>query len=140
MPCLEISMPKVDAKTKERVASALTEAFAGSTPFGADIFGIRFFEYEPGTTAVGGRVQGPKSENPYLHFLLYCPRIRRGSKQKLATALSQAFVSAMDRPNWLPVIHISEHPHDNVVVNGKLLSDAFEECATRSFYYELPKD
>lgn len=140
MPCLEISMPKVDAETRARVASALTEAFASSTPFGGNIFGVRFCEYEPGTTAVGGRIQGSDTDAPYLHFLLYCPRIGRGSKQKLAAALSQAFASAVDRANWLPVVHISEHPYDNVIVNGKLLSDAFEECAKRSFYYELPKD
>jgi phenylpyruvate tautomerase PptA (4-oxalocrotonate tautomerase family) len=134
-------MPKIDSTTKERLASALTEAFAQSTPFGADIFGIRFFEYEPGTTAVGGRIQAAAgTENPYLHFLLYCPRIKRTTKQKIATSLTQAFTLATGRSTWLPVIHICEHPYDNVVVNGKLLSDAYEECAKRSFYYELPKE
>lgn len=42
--------------------------------------------------------------------------------------------------HWKPTIHICEYPYDNVGIEGKILSDAFEECAKRSFYYELPKD
>ena len=140
MPCLEISMPEMDVQTKEQIASALTEAFATSTPFGADIFGIRFFEYKPKTTAVGGRLQGEDSESPYLHFFFFFPRLKRTNKQKLAAALTEAFARVTGRPGWLPTVHICEHPYDNVVVGGKLLSDAYLECARRDFYYELPRD
>ncbi len=140
MPCLEISVPVLDLETKHRVAHALTEAFAATTSFGADIFGIRFFEYAPGMAAIGGRLLETGSPNPYLHFSLYCPRLKRENKQKLVAALSQAFSVAVENPQWVPIIHICEHPYDNVAVAGKLLSDTHEECAKRQFYYDLPKD
>ncbi len=139
MPSLEISIPRLDATIKHRVAHALTEAFAASTPFGADIFGIRFFEYDPGAVYVGGRIADEASDHPYLHFLFYCPRLKRDGKQKLATALTQAFIVSTGKPSWQPIIHICEHPYDNVAVEGRLLSDAYEECAKRKFYYELPQ-
>lgn len=140
MPCLEITLPKTDHKTKEKIALMLTEAFASSTSLGADIFGIRFSEYAPGEAAIGGKLVSEMSDRPYLHFLLYCPRLKRSVKQNVVAALSEAFTSATEKERWIPTIHISEHPYDNIGVGGKLLTDAFEECAKRTFYYELPKD
>lgn len=125
---------------KQKVAAALTEAFAATTPFGVDVFGIRFFEYDWGDTAVGGSLVEEGSSTVYLHFLLYCPRLQRLAKLKLVGALSQAFTNAMENSEWLPVIHICEHPYDNVGVGGKILSEAYAECAQREFYYDLPKD
>ncbi|MFH2203475.1 MAG: tautomerase family protein [Elusimicrobiota bacterium] len=140
MPCLEITLPKTDRETKAKLADCLTEAFASSTLFGKEIFGVRFFEYGPGEAAVGGRLVDGDEKSPYLHALLYCPRITRSTKQKLAEALTEAFVRGTGREDWRPVIHICEHPYDNVAVEGRVLSEAFEECAKKSFYYELPKD
>ncbi|NUM88104.1 MAG: hypothetical protein HUU37_02765 [Bdellovibrionales bacterium] len=96
MPCIEISLPKVSQETKSALAHELTKAFCSSTGHPPDIFGLRFFEYEPGTAAVAGKVldeQAPQ-EPPYLHMLVYCPRLRRSVKQKLGAELTRAFRSA----------------------------------------------
>lgn len=140
MPCIELSLPKVEPKIRAALAASLTEAFCTATGHPAEIFGIRFFEYEPGEASVAGRICGDNGGPAYLHMLVYTPRLKRSTKQKLGVALMEAFRVATGRKDWAPSIHLSEHPYDNVVVDGKLLSDAFEECAKRPFYYELPKD
>jgi phenylpyruvate tautomerase PptA (4-oxalocrotonate tautomerase family) len=140
MPCLEISMPRVDTKTKAQLASKLTEAFATASGFPAEIFGIRFNEYERGTAASGGTLYNDGNSVPYLHFLLYSPRLKRSVKQKLVEILSTVFAECVGHADWLPIIHLSEHPYDNVGVAGKLLSDSYEECAKSHFYYELPDE
>lgn len=137
MPSLEISMPKTDPATRAKLAEALTKVFADSTRFGAEIFGIRFNEYEPNQTASGGILCDGHSGKPYLHFLLYIPRIDRTTKQKLVEGFSQAFTTVIGHDDWLPVIHIDEHPYDNVGVEGELLSDAYDECKNQKFYYDL---
>ncbi|MDH3890083.1 MAG: hypothetical protein OEV49_03285 [candidate division Zixibacteria bacterium] len=133
-------MPKVDRETKVQLADKLTEAFAAASGFPAEIFGVHFREYEPGTASAGGTLWDGGDTRPYLHFLLYSPRLKRSVKQKLAATLSQAFTQCVGHTHWLPVIHLCEHPYDNVGVEGKLLSDSYEECAKSRFYYETPKD
>ena len=140
MPCLEITMPKTELQIKEKLATVLTKAFDTATHFGAEIFGIHFNEYEPGGAASGGIICDEKVGRPYLHMLLYCPRVSRETKQKLVELFSSVFTSALGKEDWKPVIHICEHPYDNVGVNGKLLSDSYEECAKSKFYYELPSE
>lgn len=140
MPCVEISLPKVNREIKEALATELTEAFSSSTGHPAEIFGLRFFEYEHEAAASGGKLFMGENSAPYLHMLVYCPRLKRSTKEKMGAALTDAFVRATKKSNWVPVIHICEHPYDNVVVGGKLLSNAYEECGKRSYYYELPKD
>ena len=140
MPCLEISMPKVDTKTKTELAAKLTEVFASVSGFPAEIFGICFKEYEMSTVALGGTLCTDNSSVPYLHFLLYSPRLKRSAKQKLVATLSGIFAECVGHSDWIPVIHLCEHPYDNVGVAGKLLSDSYEECAKSNFYYELPND
>ncbi len=140
MPCIELSLPKVDQQVKTSLAVELTEAFCSATGHPAEIFGIRFFEYEPGAAAMGGKLCEDSRTKPYLHMVVYSPRLKRSVKQKLGAALTSALARASKQSDWVPVIHLCEHPFDNVIVNGKLLSDAYEECAKRSFYYELPKD
>ncbi len=137
MPCLEISMPRVDAETKEKLSDALTKVFDESTKFGAEIFGIRYHEYDIGQSASGGTVWDGRSGRPYLHMLLYIPRIDRATKQMLVEKFSQAFVQVIGKENWVPVIHICEHPYDNVGVEGKLLSDQYDACAKSKFYYDV---
>jgi len=137
MPCLEISIPAVDDKTRSRLARSLTDAFTATTGFGADIFGVRFHEYEPGKAASAGVLWDGGDGRPYLHFLLYCPRLRREVKSQVVEALTAAYTECVGKPDWKPVIHIAEHPYDNVGVGGKILSEAYEECAGQNFYYEM---
>lgn len=137
MPCLEVSLPRVPEGVRARLAQTLTAAFTEHSGFPADIFGVRFLEYDWGQAAQGGQLSRPKDERPYLHILLYTPRLRRAVKQALAAALSEAFAKAVERPAWRPVIHFCEHPYDNVAVDGRLLSDAYPELAGRPFYYPL---
>ncbi|QQG35582.1 MAG: tautomerase family protein [Micavibrio aeruginosavorus] len=138
MPSLEVTMPRATLEIREKLALRLTRAVSESAGFEPEIFGIRFLEYDEGVAACGGMLWNAGSKDaPYLHFLLYCPRLSRAQKQSLATALSAAFVSVLKKPDWLPVIHICEHPYDNIVVGGKLLSDAYDECAQKRFYYDM---
>lgn len=46
----------------------------------------------------------------------------------------------MKKPAWQPVIHLCEHPYDNVGVEGKLLSELYPELAQRPYYYDLSRD
>jgi len=140
MPCLEIIIPEIDLEIREKLSVKLTEAFAASTKFPADIFGIRFMEYKAGEAANGGKVWDGKTGRPYLHFLLYCPRIDRMVKQNVVRSFTKAYTESIENPDWKPVIHICEHPYDNIGVEGELLSDTYEECAKSKFYYELPED
>ena len=137
MPCLEISMPVVSVETKQKLVTELTKVFAGNSGFPAEIFGIRFHEYAENTAASGGKLIDNSSKRPYIHFLLYCPRIKRTVKQKLVEEFSKAFTNVVGKDNWWPVIHICEHPYDNVGVEGQLLSDAYEQCRDSKFYYDL---
>ncbi|MFH1374102.1 MAG: hypothetical protein ABII79_09930 [bacterium] len=137
MPCLEITMPRTDTDTRQQLATKLTETFAQNTRFEAEIFGVRFCEYDVGEAASGGKLWDGREGRPYLHFVLYCPRISRVVKQNVVKALTAVFTECLSKPDWLPIIHICEHPYDNLGVAGELASDAFEECANRNFYYEL---
>ncbi len=137
MPCLEISIPTVDKETRRHLARSLTDAFVSTTGFGAEIFGVRFLEYEPGKASSAGELWDGGDGRPYLHFLLYCPRLRKEVKAQVVEALTAAYTEGVGKPEWKPVIHIAEHPYDNVGVGGKILSDAYDECANRKFYYEM---
>lgn len=130
-------MPRTDPETKAALAKDLTEAFTAATPFPAEIFGIRFAEYDPGHAASGGRIITSDDERPYLHMLFYSPRLDRKTKQALVKGLTEAFTKVLGKPAWKPVIHLCEHPYDNVGVDGQLLSDAYSELAEREFYYPL---
>ena len=46
MPCLEITIPKTDEKTRKQLAEKLTAVFAETTGFPKDIFGVLFNEYK----------------------------------------------------------------------------------------------
>lgn len=93
MPCLEITMPSVDADTKAQLASRLTEVFAETLGFPSDIFGYHFNEYKPGTAASGGKMFDGGASRPYLHLLLFIPRPRRSVKQKLVKSLTAVDLS-----------------------------------------------
>ena len=136
MPCLEISMPKVSTEIKELLAKRLTDAFVEATGFEKSIFAVRYHQYAVGSAAVGGELWPGDDSRPYLHFLLYCPRLHRAAKQKVVSSFTAAFTETIGKVDWKPVIHIGEHPYDNVGVGGALLSDTYEELANRKFYYD----
>jgi 4-oxalocrotonate tautomerase len=140
MPCLEITVPQLSAEVKARLSKELTDLFAELTGFEREIFAIHFNEYAPGTVALGGEIHDGKTGRPYLHFVLYSPRLKRTVKQQLVEKMSAVFAGIVGRSEWMPVIHLCEHPYDNVGVEGKLLSDSYEACANSRFYYELPPD
>lgn len=140
MPCLELSLPPVPRETRVALAAGLTEAFCAATGHPPELFSVRFFEVDAGMASVGGRLCDEEGASPYLHLLLYCPRLKRSVKQRVGAALTEAFTRAVRRSDWTPVIHVCEHPYDNVVVEGRLLTDSYEDLAKRAFYYELPRD
>ena len=140
MPCLEITMPELSPDTKEELTIRLTDAFGKATGFPTEIFGIHFNEYRPGNAASGGKICDPNKGRPYLHFLLYIPRLTYSQKQKVVEGFTKSFTDCLDKPEWKPVVHICEHPYDNVGVDGKLLCDAYEELGKREFYYKLPRE
>ena len=70
-------------------------------------------------------------------MLMYIPRIDRKTKQTLVDSFTKAFTDSVGNDDWKPVIHICEHPYDNVGVEGQLLSDAYEACANAKFYYDV---
>ncbi|MFH1686397.1 MAG: hypothetical protein ABIE70_02610 [bacterium] len=133
-------MPNVDTETKAQLVERLTQAFAEATSFPADIFGIRFCFYPWGEAASGGHFSAEGDERPYLHMLLYSPRLKRKAKVDLVWRFTEEFVAVLKKPAWRPVIHLCEHPYDNVGVDGQLLSDAYPELAGRSYYYGLTDD
>ena len=140
MPCLEVTLPRQEESTRVRLAEALTTAFAESTGLPADIFEIRFQQCDEGEFARGGKLITQRERAcPYLHLVLYCGRMPRRVKQAIAGRMTAAITETLGEPNWKPIIHIQEHPYDNVVVDGELLSDAFPDgCRSDGFYYPLP--
>ncbi|MFH2035756.1 MAG: tautomerase family protein [Candidatus Zixiibacteriota bacterium] len=139
MPCLEISIPKLNDDVKINLAKQLTETFGKISGFPSEIFGIRFYEYNLSDAFSGGEMTDKGQQRPYLHFLLYIPRISRDVKKGLVKEFTRVFTEVTGYPEWKPVIHIAEHPYDNVGVEGQLLSDAYPDLAGRKFYYDLPK-
>jgi phenylpyruvate tautomerase PptA (4-oxalocrotonate tautomerase family) len=136
MPSIAINLPQTDRRTRAALAEALTKAFSSATGFEPEILDVFFHEYSAGQAAHGGALVEDLGRGGPVHVLICCPRIARGKKQAVAQNLTSALRAAT---GWDvdPVVHISEHPYDNVVVNGKLLSDAFEECRRIPFYYPM---
>ena len=140
MPCLEISMPAMNSDLKARLAERLTRAFSVATSHPVEILGIRFHEYSDGEAASGGVLCSGSEAKPYLHLLVYCPRLNLESKRVLVSRLTEEFCATLEKPDWKPVIHICEHPYENVGVEGELLSDTYPELAERPYYYELSRE
>jgi phenylpyruvate tautomerase PptA (4-oxalocrotonate tautomerase family) len=139
MPNLEVTLPKTDASKRKLLCARLTDAVIECTGFEREDFGVVLHEYDHGQAAMGG-VLWDGNNTPYLHLVLYCPRLSHSAKRKLVKSLSAAFAECLDQPGWLPIIHLCEHPYDNVGWKGELLSDKFDELAKRKYYYDLPKD
>jgi phenylpyruvate tautomerase PptA (4-oxalocrotonate tautomerase family) len=139
MPCLDISLPKTDFKTKATLMARLTALTEQAAGFKPEIFRISFREYEVGTAGTNGQLWDGEHGVPYVHFVLYSPRLKRSVKRRLIEECSRMFAEIVGHSDWLPVIHIKEHSYDNVGAQGEMLSDR-AELADRKFYYELPKD
>jgi phenylpyruvate tautomerase PptA (4-oxalocrotonate tautomerase family) len=139
MPCLEVSLPRTELAVREKLMTALTDIGVDVAGFGRDVFRIRFCEYDVGEAGMAGKLWDG-NHNPYLHFLLYCPRLKQSVKQRLITEMSRAFVEIVEQPEWFPVFHICEHPYDNIGASGKPLVEKYPELAGRQFYFDLPKD
>lgn len=137
MPSLEISIPKTDREQKAQLARKLTEAFAQHTRFEPEIFGIRIHEYDKDQAAYAGELCDEPNARAYLHAILCIPKINRETKQKIVASFTRVYVEVFNDKAMQPVIHIHEYPYDNVGVEGKLLSDAYDECKNQKFYYDL---
>jgi len=137
MPCLEMTLPKIDDSTKTELAERMTSVFAELSGFPAEIFGICFKEYDRGNAASGGKLWHGGNDRPYLHFILYSPRLKKSVKQSLVDKFTSVFIDVMGKPDWKPVIHLCEQPYDNVGVDGQLLSERNEELGKRKFYYDI---
>ena len=139
MPCLEISLPRTDLAVKHSLTATLTDIGVDVAGFNREVFRIRFHEYGVGDAGMAGKLWDGEN-NPYLHFLLYCPRLRRSVKQRLIEEMSKAFVDVLGKPDWFPVFHICEHPYDNIGASGMPLAEKYPEVRDRQFYFDLPKD
>lgn len=135
MPNIDVTMPQVDKAVRIALAKELTSAFSNATGLEAEILGISFREYQPGMAAEGGQIIDDPGEGP-VHIQIASPRLARLKKRDAVENLTAAFRQVTD---WKspPVIHITEHPYDNVGVGGKLLSDVFPELSKIPFYYSL---
>jgi phenylpyruvate tautomerase PptA (4-oxalocrotonate tautomerase family) len=139
MPYLEVTLPKTDQPTKARLMERLTAIAQQVAGFEPEIFRVRFCEYDVGEAGVNGRLWDGSS-NPCLHFALYSPRLKKSVKKILIEKWSAALVEISRHADWNPVIHICEHPYDNVGAGGKVLPERHPEVRDRKFYYELPED
>ena len=139
MPCLEISLPKSDLSVKRDLCARLTDLVEEVAGFERGIFRVRFCEYEAGDAGTGGILWDGENGVPYLHAVLYCPRLKRSTKQKLVEGVMRIFPEALHHSDWLPVVHICEHPYDNIGGSGTWLPTR-PGLAERPFYFELPKD
>jgi len=136
MPHIEVTMPQTDLRVRESLAKGLTSAFAEATGLEADILRVRFSTYGPGEISSGGKLISDLEAGGPVHIILYTPRLTREKKRLAGESLSRVIreVTGWDED---PVIHIDEHPYDNVVVGGKLLTDSIQELKKARFYYPV---
>jgi phenylpyruvate tautomerase PptA (4-oxalocrotonate tautomerase family) len=131
MPCLEVTLPKMDLATRRRLAERLTETFVASTGIDRQAFCIFFHEY------VGGSLWESGNRPPPIHLALYSPRVKRTVKGRLVKQFTAIVTEFW--PGWVEnvIVHIGEHPYENVGYQGKTLADQYTELAERPFYYPL---
>jgi phenylpyruvate tautomerase PptA (4-oxalocrotonate tautomerase family) len=137
MPCLEFVSPDLTHDQKQLIATGLTDAFVDITGFEREIFGIHFITYGAGGAAQGGVMWDGSTGRPMVHLLFYSPRFDREIKQALVIKFTNVVKDVIGDPAWKPVIHLNEHPYDNIGVDGEILSDRHEELRERKFYYDL---
>ena len=137
MPSLQVLLPKTDLKTRGAFAFLLTKAFVDATEgrFDKNDFAVFFHEYGMGFASIGGKLWDDEDDFAPVHIELSCPRLSRGQKKDIVELFTKALKEAGNK-DWVVVIHISEHPYDNVGVSGKLLSDLIPGLSEKKFYYE----
>ena len=137
MPSLQVLLPKTDLKTRGALAYSLTKAFMDATAgrFGKNDFSVFFLEYGMGFAATGGKLWDDEDDYAPVHMELLAPRLSREQKKKVVELFAASIKEAGNK-DWVVVIHISEHPYDNVGVSGKLLSDLIPDLSKKKFYYE----
>lgn len=127
MPNLVVDLPVVGAEAKAGLATALVEAFAEASGFDQAHVHVLLREHAPEDAPL----------STYLHLQVLTPALRRSTKRRVVGALTQAFGEALGRPDWLPVIHFSEHDTENIGLDGALLCD---HVAVRGSAYALPDE
>jgi phenylpyruvate tautomerase PptA (4-oxalocrotonate tautomerase family) len=123
MPCLEISIPKLDINIKKALTEKLTQALAESFELPKEFFGIRYFEFGPGESANEGILWDGNNVKPYHHFVLHIGAIDNIKKKKAIAALTSAYIQTVNHPDWTPVIFINEITYDNIGVEGRPLAE-----------------
>lgn len=137
MPSLEVLLPKTDLKTRGALAFQLTKAFMEATggKFGKNEFSVFFMEYGMGFASMGGKLWDDEDDYAPVHMALLTTKLTRAQKKNSVELFTKAMKDAGNK-DWYIVVHISEHPYDNIGVNGKVLSDLIPELSKRKFYYE----
>jgi phenylpyruvate tautomerase PptA (4-oxalocrotonate tautomerase family) len=128
---MEIDLSHNLMKKSQHLSEKLSDSFEKTTGHPKSIFGIRFKPYQDNEAAVGGKTLNKHQPNtPYIHILLYCPKLSLETKRTLVKSLTEDFCSVYDKNHW-PIIHICEHSYDNVAIEGELLCDKFEELQNK---------
>jgi phenylpyruvate tautomerase PptA (4-oxalocrotonate tautomerase family) len=131
MPWMEVTIQKTDSALKQQLIAKLNQEFIDATGFEDEVLYVRFSEFESGDTGASGQTGG----SGYAHIILYCPRMRFDVKRSVVAGLT----GALEMIQAKPLIHILEFPYENIGSDGRLLTDADEELASRPFYYVLPR-
>ena len=71
------------------------------------------------------------------HIEISCPRLTRAAKARVVAGVTEAYCEATGHGADIVVVHVNEHPYDNVGVGGRLLSDAYPELRERPWYHAL---
>jgi hypothetical protein len=127
---MEVTIHKTDRSVRDQLLSRLNQEFIDATGFEDEVLSVRFSEFEIGDVGESG----VPSDGNVAHVVLYCPRLRFDVKRSLAGGLTNAFEVIGSKP----LIHILEFPYENIATDGRLLTDADEELASRPFYFVIP--
>ena len=139
MPFLDVTLPRTSSEIKRTLIARLTDA-AESAGFEREIFRVCIREYEIGNAGRAGVPWDGQSEIPPLHLVLYTPRLPLRMKKAAIEKLSKAFIDALARPEWYPIVHILEYSYDNLGIHGQIAWEAHPELKDRKFYNDLPDD
>ena len=71
------------------------------------------------------------------HIDIQGPRLSRAKKAAVVAGVTKAYCEATGMDPEHLIIHLSEHPYDNIGVGGQLLTDAIPELRDRPWYYPL---
>jgi len=127
---MEVVLPQIAEIPKDQLLAKIHREFVDATGFEDEKLFVRFSEFGQNDLGESGTLSGAKP----AHVVAYCPRLRFEVKRSLASGLTNAFVEYEIKP----LIHIFEFPYENIAMDGRLLTDADDELASRPFYYVIP--